>query len=173
MGLFRELYRTFFGKDYSVVWKQFAIERKGSYSAIPDDKVQLSYKGFTLTIDAHTHYVSSGGNTYESYFLRGMVEFLPLGEYTLQLTQQGFFENVGKLFGMQDIRIGVSEVDRKFIIKSNDEVKTQLLFSDRKLTNIFETMKVLRIQVSDKTGLCDEKTSRRKFYVVCCAKRFC
>lgn len=47
-----------------------------------------------------------------------------------KISRQGFFDSIGKLFGMQDIEIGDPFFDEQFVIKGNNPEKIKLLFAD-------------------------------------------
>jgi len=51
-------------------------------------------------------------------------------EFTFKIYEQGLLSEVGKLFGMQDVKIGDDTFDAKFIIQTNDEERIKVLFSD-------------------------------------------
>lgn len=163
MTIFKDIYRSIFGKDYAPVWQQFAKEKGGTYLPISDDRVQFPYKDFTITFDAYTHYVVVGGSSYEHEYIRGQVEFFCPDNFKLLITQQGLIDNIGKLFGMQDIQIGEKQFDKKFIIKSNDEAKTLLLLSNSAITKSLQDINPVRFDITDGEGLWDEKPREGNF----------
>ncbi len=50
--------------------------------------------------------------------------------FRFAIHNEGFIDEIGKFFGMQDVVLGFDEFDKKFIVKTNDEAKVSLLFSD-------------------------------------------
>lgn len=50
--------------------------------------------------------------------------------YRFAICPQGFIDEIGKFFGMQDVVLGYTEFDEKYIIKTNDEARTAVIFAD-------------------------------------------
>ncbi|HEY0055388.1 MAG TPA: hypothetical protein VGB63_08535 [Pedobacter sp.] len=53
--------------------------------------------------------------------------------FRFTIHNEGFKDEIAKIFGMQDIVLGYKDFDEKFIIKTNDENKTATLFADPEL----------------------------------------
>ncbi|GAC1421518.1 MAG: hypothetical protein NVS9B7_24350 [Flavisolibacter sp.] len=51
--------------------------------------------------------------------------------YTLAVHPKNIIDDIGKVFGMEDVVIGYVDFDQKFIIKTNNKEKTQTLFADK------------------------------------------
>lgn len=60
--------------------------------------------------------------------------------FRFAIHNQNFKDELGKFFGMQDVILGFSEFDGEFIIKTNDENKTALIFADSKVRNILQSI---------------------------------
>ncbi|GAB2797188.1 hypothetical protein GCM10027275_48270 [Rhabdobacter roseus] len=63
-------------------------------------------------------------------------------EFKFKIYEQGLLSEVGKLFGMQDVKIGYEDFDAKFIIQTNDEERVKVLFAD-------ETTRTTLLAVAD------------------------
>lgn len=163
MTILKDIYKSLFGKDYGPVWQQFAKESRGTYSPISDDRVEFPYKDFTVIFDAYTHYTVVGGSSYEHDYTRGLVEFDSPNNFKLLITQQGFIENVGKLFGAQDIQIGDKLFDKKFTVKSNDETKALLTLSNNSIVQALQDLKTIRLDITDGEGLFSEKPTQGQY----------
>ncbi len=163
MTILKDIYKSIFGKDYGSVWQQFAKESHGTYSQINDDRVEFPYKDFSITFDAYTHYTVVGGSSYEHEYTRGLVEFISPDSFKLLITQQGFIDNVVKLFGAQDIQIGDKQFDKKFLVKSNDEGKALLTLSNNSITKALLDLKTIRLDITDGEGLFSEKPTQGLF----------
>lgn len=165
MSLIADLYRSIFRKDYESVWRQFASQNGGTYAPIISDRVVIPYKNYTLTFDDYTHYTVVNQNSYESAFTRGIVEFTCSGNFAhsdsfpgkFLITQQGFIENISKIFGAQDIQLGDKSFDKKFMVKGNDEAKVKTLLSDSSILKLIIQNKTLRLTITDEEGLFGEK----------------
>lgn len=60
--------------------------------------------------------------------------------FQFAIHHQGFIDEIGKFFGMQDVITGFPEFDKKVIVKTNDEAKVKSIFSDEKVRNVFEDL---------------------------------
>ena len=83
--------------------------------------------------------------------------------FKLLITEQGVFENISKLFGAQDIQIGNKEFDKKFMIKSNDELKALVILSSTSISKALQGLNTIRFNITDEEGLWDEKASNNNF----------
>jgi hypothetical protein len=72
--------------------------------------------------------------------------------FRFTIYRKGFFSELAKLFGMQDIEIGDEAFDEAFILKGNDEYKVQKLFEDRKIRELALAQPQLRLEVKDSEG---------------------
>ncbi len=64
------------------------------------------------------------------------VEFAPQSSFTVTIHTESWTDHIGKLFGMQDIEIGDERVDERFVIQSNDRLRTIELFQQADLRAI-------------------------------------
>jgi hypothetical protein len=55
--------------------------------------------------------------------------------------EEHFTDEIGKFFGMQDVKVGFPELDDHLIIKTNNESKVKTIFSDPVVIPIFTTLK--------------------------------
>ncbi len=53
--------------------------------------------------------------------------------FRFAIHREGFLDEIGKFFGMQDVALGFGDFDKRFVVKTNDEAKTIELFSDAEL----------------------------------------
>lgn len=56
--------------------------------------------------------------------------------FRFSIYKEGLIDEIGKIFGMQDVVLGYSDFDEKFVIKTNDEEKVIKIFSDGSLRRI-------------------------------------
>lgn len=56
--------------------------------------------------------------------------------FRFAIHHQTFIDEIGKFLGMQDVRVGIEEFDKKFIVKTNDEQKVRNIFTDADISNI-------------------------------------
>lgn len=157
MAIVHDLYKSMFRKDYESIWRQFAEQNSGKYEPVSSDRVVIPYKNFTLTLDDYTHYIVVSSTAYESEYTRALVEFKCTDNFKFLITQQGFIENISKLFGAQDIRIGDKSFDKKFMVKANDEWKAKELLSNKTITSLLVENNTLRFTLTNEEGLFSEK----------------
>ena len=72
--------------------------------------------------------------------------------FRFTIYRKGFFSDLGKLLGMQDIEVGEPDFDEAFIIKGNDEDRVRVLFSDSKIRQMIEDQPKIRLEVKDSEG---------------------
>lgn len=58
--------------------------------------------------------------------------------FKFAIHHEGFIDEIGKFFGMQDVITGYPQFDKKMIVKTNDQAKVKAVFSDEKVRNIFQ-----------------------------------
>jgi hypothetical protein len=107
-----------FGWEYA--WQEFANERGGIVELNPESQPSLKYiqlplgtsGNITFMPELHVGNPSPDGN---------IIAFYPaVDNFVFALHTEKFIDQVGKLLGMQDIVIGDSELDTRFVIQSND-----------------------------------------------------
>ena len=168
MSILQKILTFFKGKDYAFIWQEFALKHHATYHSIPGDRVEFSYKSIPITFDDCTNYTVSGPSSMQANYLRGMASFVATQPFQLLVTEQGILENVSKLFGTQDIRIGDPIFDGSFMIRSIDEAMTQLILSDPALMAQLQELKPARWEITEGDGLFGEKPEAGKtmLYVV-------
>jgi hypothetical protein len=67
--------------------------------------------------------------------------------------RKGFFTNIGKWFGMQDVTVGYEDFDRDFVIKGKDELKLQRLFANQKIRELISAQPNIYFSVKDDDGV--------------------
>ena len=72
--------------------------------------------------------------------------------FRFTIYRRGFFSDLGKLLGMQDIEVGDPEFDEAFIIKGNDEDRVRVLFSNPKIRQLIQDQPKIRLTVKDSEG---------------------
>ena len=72
--------------------------------------------------------------------------------FRFTIYRKGFFSDLGKLLGMQDIEVGDPEFDEAFIIKGNDEARVRNLFADARLREMVQVQPTIRLDVKDSEG---------------------
>jgi hypothetical protein len=101
-----------------------------------------------VTLDTYT--VSSGHSHYT--FTRMRAPYVNPENFRFTIYRKGFFSDLGKFLGMQDIEVGDPEFDEAFIIKCNNEHRVQVLFSDPKIRQMIRDQPQIQLEVKDSEG---------------------
>jgi hypothetical protein len=147
-------------------WKQFAAETGGTFTEGQywhSDKVDLLYKDWKISFDNYTYYTSSGGNSYTQVYTRVTVPFISADNFMFEIYRRNFFSSVAKIFGAQDVEIGIPGFDKAFIIKANDEFTIKSLLGDKTIRQYIETIPDINLQISNKKGIWEEDLPEKNF----------
>ncbi len=71
--------------------------------------------------------------------------------FRFTIHNEGVKDEIAKIFGMQDIVLGFKEFDEKFIIKSNDESKTAMLFGNPEIRDTLLSLPHLSFSIVEYT----------------------
>jgi len=147
MGMLREL----FGPSKDEVWRQLSKEISADFiegGFWRGSKIEASVKEWTVTLDT---FVVSTGKTHITY-TRMRAPYLNKDGFRFKIYRKGFFSDLGKLLGMQDIEVGYPEFDDEFIIQGNDERKLRLLFANPTIRRFIEDQPKISLEVKDDEG---------------------
>jgi hypothetical protein len=143
--------RNWFGPSKDEVWQQLAGEISADFvdgGFWRGSKVQATVKEWTVTLDTYT--VSTGKSTIT--FTRMRAPYVNKDGFRFKVYRKGFFSDLGKLFGMQDIEVGYPAFDDEFIFQGNDESKLRLLFADPAVRQLIEAQPAISLEVKDDEG---------------------
>jgi len=140
-----------FGPSKDEVWRQLSEEIgaefvKGGFWK--GGKVQAQVGPWTITLDTHTE---SSGESSVTYTRMRAPYVNPEG-FRFTIYRKGFFSDLGKLLGMQDIEVGDPEFDEAFIIQGNDEPRVMTLFSDPEIRRLIGAQPKIKLKVKDSKG---------------------
>ncbi|TDH25567.1 hypothetical protein EXU57_12740 [Segetibacter sp. 3557_3] len=84
---------------------------------------------------------SPGGNAEGGYEQTNLLAELPANStFRFAIYPEDVINRIGKLFGMQDVKIGYPEFDDKVIVQTNDQGKLKSLFADQAIRHVFESL---------------------------------
>ena len=141
-----------FGPDKDEVWRQLSEEmgaevvQGGFWKG--GSKVQAQVGPWTVTLETYT--VSSGYS--HVTFTRLRAPYVNPEGFRFTIYRKGFFSDLGKFLGMQDIEVGDPEFDEACIIKGNDEERVRELFSNTKIRQMILAQPKIRLEVKDSEG---------------------
>jgi hypothetical protein len=140
-----------FGPKKDDVWCQLCEETgaqfiKGGF--LKGSKVLAHVGPWTITLDTYT--VSTGHSSVT--YTRIRAPYVNPEAFRFTIYRKGFFSELGKLLGMQDIEVGDGEFDEAFIIKATDEWKVRELLSNPKVRQLLQRQPRIRLEVKDSEG---------------------
>src|SRR4051812_24232943 len=137
-----------FGPGKAEVWRQLSDEigaevvEGGFWKG--GSKVQAHVGPWMATLD-----INKEG---DSQATRLRAPYVNPEGFRFTIYRKGFFSDLGKLLGMQDIEVGDPEFDKAFILKGNDEDRVRVLFSDPKIRQMIQDQPQIRLEVKDSEG---------------------
>ena len=147
MGVLKELFEP--SKDE--VWRQLSQEISADFiegGFWRGSKIRATVKEWTVTLDTFT--VSTGETSIT--YTRMRAPYVNKDGFRFNIYRTGFFNELGKLLGMQDIEVGYPEFDNEFIIQGNDANKLRLLFADPTIRQLIEAQPAISLEVKDDEG---------------------
>ena len=140
-----------FGLSRADVWAALAQEinaRHESGGWWKSDRVVASVGSWLITLDTYT---VSNGDTSTTY-TRLRAPFVSRDGFRFRIYRKSIFSGLGKFLGMQDIEIGDSYFDEKFIIQSDRPQQVVRLLDSVRLINLLEAQPRVMFQVKDDEG---------------------
>ena len=147
MGILRNV----FGPSKDEMWQQLSREIGADFvegGLWRGSKVQGQVGEWTITLDTYT---VSTGKSHVTY-TRLRAPFVNKDGFRFTIYRQGFFSELGKYLGMQDIEVGFPEFDRGFIIKGNDEAKVRALFANPRIRQLIQAQPAIHLEIKDDEG---------------------
>jgi hypothetical protein len=145
------LLRSVFGPSQVEIWRQLSEQIGAKFVGgdfFHSGKVVAHVKDWTLTLDTYT--ISRGKSS--ATFTRMRAPFVNADGFRFTIYRKGFFSELGKKLGMQDLEVGVPDFDRDFIIKGSDEARLRALFMDAKMRDLIAAQPSIRLEVVDDEG---------------------
>lgn len=143
--------RKWFGPSREEIWRQLSTETGADYvrgGFWKGDKVQAAHGEWTITLDAFA--VSNGKTTH--VYTRLRAPYVNPDSFRFTIYRRGFFSDLAKWLGMQDIAVGHADFDRDFIIKGTDASKLRALFDNPALRELIAAQPQIHLTVKDNEG---------------------
>ena len=143
--------RQIFGPSRKEVWEKLSQEIQAQYvdgGLWKGDKVVAKVGEWTVTLDTYT--VSTGKSS--TTFTRMRAPYINKDGFRFKIYRKNIFSGIGKLFGMQDIEIGIPTFDDRFIIQGNNKLKIMELFSSSRVRELIEKQPEIYFSVKDDEG---------------------
>lgn len=144
--------RKMFGPSKEEIWRQLCAATGADYvegGFWKGDKVQASHGEWTITLD--TYAVSNGKVV--MHFTRLRAPYVNPDRFRFTIYRRGFFSDIAKWLGMQDIVVGHEDFDRDFIIKGTQEKGLRALFDNPRLRELIAAQPQIHLTVNDDEGV--------------------
>ncbi|WP_196888477.1 hypothetical protein [Aureivirga sp. CE67] len=127
------------------IWEQFAKEIGAVYNCFEnDEELVLEYKNWEIKLDL----IKKSKDHCQSY-TRLKVFISSLSNFKFDVHKEDFTATIGKFFGMQDVIVGDTAFDKKFVIRGNNEDKIKELFSNETLRNNLFDIDDFHLEITD------------------------
>lgn len=142
--------RSWFGLNRAEIWRQLADEVDGRFvdGGYRGDKVTVRVGEWTLTLDVHL--VQMGKTV--APFTRMRAPYVNADGFRFDIYRETIFSGLGRALGMQDVTIGVPDIDAAFVIKGTSEARLRTLFADPEVAELLCAQPKLRLRVKDDEG---------------------
>ncbi len=140
-----------FGKRRKVVWQEIAKEMDFQFidgGFFKSDKVVGTLQSWRITLDTYT--VSTGKTS--TAYTRLRAPFQDRDDFRFKIYRKGIFSDIGKIFGTQNVEVGVPSLDENFIIQGNNEQKVIDLFTHPGIRKIIEDQERITLEVKENDG---------------------
>ncbi len=140
--------REKFADRENELWKKLSDDLGGQLTdekGKRHDKVVAQVGSWAVTLDQH----SEAGYRTEHIYTRLRAAFVNPDGLRFAVSHQGVFTNIGKLVGMQDIRVEHEPFDKMFLVQGSDPDKIKSLFDDDKLRELTKLEPNIHLQVRD------------------------
>ncbi len=134
------------------VYRQLAERLRGRFKegkTFSSDTVVARSGPWEIVLDEYTVHA----NNVHVPYTRLRAPFLNKDGMRFALSREGFFQRLGKRFGLQDIQIGDKAFDDHFLIKGNDKTQIKRLFGDAEFRQLLLDLPDLEMSVKDDEGL--------------------
>ena len=144
--------KSIFGPSKNEIWSQIAADMGEEFieGGFLKGSPALVYKHGEWLIRLDT-YTKDSGNSNRTY-TRVRAPFINKDELYFKIYREGFFSDIGKFLGMQDIKTGDPFFDEQFIIKSNNRKKLKLFLADPKMKELIQGQPKIHLEIRDDEG---------------------
>jgi len=139
------------------IWKSFSEQTggtffEGQYGML--DGTIISYKNWKIVFDYYDLY----SGKFNERFTRIFVPIVSLDDFRFEIYNNGIIRSIEKIFGAQDIEIGIKEFDKRFILKANNGFKLKKLLLNPRIRQLLEIQKEVNFEISNYKGIWEKKT---------------
>ncbi len=148
--------RKLFGPSRDIIWSQIANDIGADYrdgGFWERDYISYQHGEWEIILDTYTQSTGKSSVTYT----RMRAPFVNRDSLYFKIYRAGFFSNMGKYFGMQDIEIGDEYFDKDFVIKGNDQLQVARLLVGDDIKALIERHPKIHFEIRDDEGIFTKK----------------
>ena len=139
------------------IWKSFSEKTggtffEGQYGML--DGTIISFKNWKIVFDYYDLY----SGKFNERFTRIFVPIVSLDDFRFEIYNNGIIRSIEKIFGAQDIEIGIKEFDKQFILKANNGFKLKKLLLNPQIRQLLEIQKEVNFEISNYKGIWEKET---------------
>jgi hypothetical protein len=129
--------------DKTEIWEQVAKEIGAQFNR-DAPCVCLVMEEWVIILDEYRDYGDS------TAIVRMRAPYQDKNGFRFSISSKNIFSEIGKLFGMQDVKIGDAVFDDKFIIKTNDEEKVRGFFNSPRLRQLAQAQPYVSFEIRER-----------------------
>ena len=144
--------KSLFGPSQKEIWRQLSREVDGQFHAggfFASSAVQARTDDWIITLDTYT---VSTGTASQTYTRIRAPYFNPEG-FRFEIYRAGFFTELWKAMGMQDIEVGHPRFDRDFVIKGTAAGRVRRLFDNARIRRLIDAQPRIHLSVKAHEGV--------------------
>lgn len=143
-----EKYKIVRGQSETDIWNQIKEDIDNiEYPFVYGADIQDEQKSVFLNIESDLGGGFESGFQATSLTAPVPIQFTTLSSrlnehksFRFALHDEDFIDKLGKFFGMEDVKTGYTEFDKKLIVKTNDVEKVKAVFANEQTRTVFQTL---------------------------------
>lgn len=147
--------REIFGPSRNEIWKQLANEtgsRHVERGFWKSTKIEADHREWTITLDAYDQVISTGKSVVVIPHTRLRAPYVNKDGFRFEIYRRGFFSDVAKWFGAEDVEVDQQPFDEDFVIKGNNHAQLKALFANEAIRNLLSAQPKVMFSVLDDEG---------------------
>ena len=138
---------TISGNSEDEIW-QIIAEQLNTKEDDLDFTAQFTTTAHSVTLDIDIH--PDRGEENEKPVTSFSAQLHDETVFRFHIEKQGLKQEIGKLFGVQDVIIGHPEFDKKFLIRTNDESKVKEVLSHAEVSSTLLNHPIVEFKIRER-----------------------
>ncbi|MCM8530025.1 MAG: hypothetical protein NE330_02600 [Lentisphaeraceae bacterium] len=146
------LLNDFIGLPSSDLWQKFAEETGCEFEAtglLGNCLLTKKYKSYEIGVE---FFIDTGAGVHTSH-VKVKAAFYNPSRFKFRVFREGILGMLGKLIGVQDIKVGTINFDVEFMVQSNDKDKATQLLSDKRIQKMLHRQDQTFFEIRRNYGL--------------------